>query len=165
MFHGKNALAALPEFYRLMVQTGKHDGFPIRGSEYFARFLTALHGSELFMCYAEIGGVKTALSGAVTVNYGGRFSYVYGASSDFWRNFYPSYLMQWTMIRSAIESGCEVYDFGGVPFYRDDSRPEYGMYRFKKGFGGEVAAYAGQFEKIYRPLVNRAAGIFSAALR
>lgn len=109
------------------------------------------------MCYAEIGGVKTPLSGAVSVNYGERFTYVYGASSDFWRNYCSSYLMQQTMIKAACDGGCDIYDFGGVPFYYDESRPEYGMYRFKKGFGGEVTAYAGEFAKIYRPILNRAA--------
>lgn len=162
----ESAINALDDFYKLMIQTGKRDEFPIRSKEYFVRFLRAL-GKEarLFMCYANIGGFKTPLSGAITVNYGGKFSYVYGASSDFWRNFYPNYLMQWAMINAAHDSGCRVYDFGGVPYYYDKNRREYGMYKFKKGFGGEVAAYAGQFVKSYRPILERAAVIFSAVLR
>lgn len=69
--------------------------------------------------------------------------------------------MQQTMIDAAIERHCRVYDFGGVPFFYDKSRREYGMYRFKKGFGGEIVSYAGQFTKIYRPLLSRAAVLFS----
>lgn len=160
-----DALNALDDFYELMKQTGRRDGFPIRSKEYFAQFICALkEHARLFMCYADING-KTPLSGAITVSYGKHFSYVYGASSDSWRNLYPNYLMQQTMISAALERGDRVYDFGGIPFYYDKSRPEYGMYRFKKGFGGEIISYAGQFTKIYRPVLNRAAVLFSKLSR
>lgn len=164
---GEAAISALGEFYGLMLQTGRRDGFPIRSAEYFTRFLRALgEHANLYMCYARsVDGAKTPLSGAVTVNYGERSVYVYGASSDTNRELYPSYLMQWTMISAAHERGLRVYDFGGIPFYHDKSRREHGIYRFKKGFGGEVRAYAGQFVKVYRPFLERAAVIFSAASR
>lgn len=159
---GEAAIAALHDFYELMKQTGKRDGFPIRSLGYFARFLRSLgEHAALFMCFAEINEVKTPLSGAITVNYGKRSTYVYGASGDEHRELYPSYLMQWTMISASHGRGDSVYDFGGVPFYHDETRREYGIYRFKKGFGGEVKAYAGQFVKVYRPFLERAAVIFS----
>ena len=156
-YSGENAVSLLDDFFALMVQTGKRDGFPIRSKEYFERFIRAFGElSRLFICYAETNGKTIPLSGAITVNYGRKFSYVYGASGDLWRNLYPNYLMQWTMINAALKHGCHVYDFGGVPFYYDDTRREYGMYRFKKGFDGEVVTYAGQLTKIYRPTLYRA---------
>lgn len=159
---GEAAISALPDFYELMRQTGKRDGFPIRSLGYFARFLRSLgEHAALFMCYAELGGVKTPLSGAIAVNYGKRFTYVYGASGDEHRELYPSYLMQWTMITASHRRGDSVYDFGGVPFYHDETRREYGIYRFKKGFGGKVASFAGQFVKVYRPFLEKAAVIFA----
>lgn len=161
---GTGALNALDDFYALMIETGRRDDFPIRSKEYFARLLTALgKHARLYMCSSDLGG-KIALSGAVAVEYGGKFSYVYGASSSDWRELYPCYLMQWTMINAAVESGCRVYDFGGVPYYYDVSRPEYGMYRFKKGFGGELAVYAGELVKVYRPLLTRAAALSAMLL-
>lgn len=163
---GEAAIGALSEFYELMKQTGKRDGFPIRSLEYFTRFLRALgERALLYMCYAEIDKAKTPLSGAITVSCGKRSVYVYGASSDTNRELYPNYLMQWTMIKAAYERGCGVYDFGGVPFYRDKTRREYGIYRFKKGFGGEVVSCEGQFVKVYRPLLEKAAVIFSELSR
>lgn len=155
---GKAATNALGDFYEMMKQTGRRDGFPIRSEEYFTRFMRALDGHAcLYMCYANIGGAKTPLSGAITVNYGKRSVYVYGASSDINRELYPNYLMQWTMISAAYERGLRVYDFGGVPFFHDKTRREYGIYGFKKGFGGKVKAYAGQFVKVFRPILERAA--------
>lgn len=160
---GTEAQNALDDFYALMIETGRRDGFPIRSREYFAGFLAALgEHARLYMCYSTLGG-KTPLSGAVSVEYGGRFSYVYGASSGSWRELYPCYLMQWTMISDAVRHGCRVYDFGGVPYYYDAARPEYGMYRFKKGFGGEVVSYVGELVKVYRPILTHMAS-FSATL-
>ena len=31
----------------------------------------------------------------------------------------------------------------------------YGLYRFKRGFGGQVDELAGEFDRIYRPVTNR----------
>lgn len=53
------------------------------------------------------------------------------------------------MIKWALQSGCSHYDFMGVPYYYDESHPNYGVYRFKKGFNGRVASYAGDFDYLY----------------
>lgn len=64
----------------------------------------------------------------------------------------PNYLMQWEMIRWALAGGCTVYDFGAVPHFLEPGHPAYGIYRFKKGFGGRVAEWAGEFDWVYRPV-------------
>ena len=61
----------------------------------------------------------------------------------------PNYLMQWEMIRWAVEAGCELYDFQGVPCWYDTSHPNYGVYRFKTGFCGRLAIYAGEFRMVF----------------
>ena len=94
-----------------------------------------------------------AISGAITTNFGGKACYVYGASDNECRNHMPNYLMQWEMIRWALETGCTVYDFQGVS---GNLSPEgnhmYGLYRFKKGFNGQLDELAGEFDYVYRPL-------------
>lgn len=143
---------ALDDFYMLMEETGKRDGFCIRSREYFSRMLDNLgEHCRLYMCYYE----GHPVSGAVCVQYAGKTCYVYGASTALYRNVMPNYLMQWNMICWAVESGCWLYDFQGIPFYKDETHPNYGVYRFKKGFNGEVMTYAGEFSKCY----NRAAKI------
>lgn len=136
----------LNDFLMLMRQTGKRDGFAIRSKEYFKRMMESLGDDcRLYMCYKD--GVP--LSGAVCVRYGARTCYVYGASSDEHRGLMPNYLMQWSMICWACESGSRLYDFMGVPHYDDPAHSNYGVYRFKQGFGGQVAVYAGEFEYVY----------------
>lgn len=147
-------IEGLEDFYPLMEETGARDNFPVRSYEYFKRFIEGLgENCRLFICYADIEGRKTPLSGAVAVRYSDVVTYVYGASSNEHRILYPNYLMQWTMINWATESGCSLYDFGGIPCFRDKDSPKYGIYKFKKGFGGEVVCYAGDFVKEFNPVL------------
>lgn len=133
---------ALDDFYELMLQTSARDGFTPRSKSYFENFIRSLGDCcRLYMCYQG----DTPLSGAITTNYAGRTFYVYGASSNEHRNLMPNYLMQWTMMQWAIETGCSIYDFGGIAFYEDESNPAHGVYKFKRGFGGRVCVYAGEF--------------------
>ena len=60
----------------------------------------------------------------------------------------PNHLMQWTMIQWAVETGCDIYDFMGVPHYDDETHSNYGVYKFKKGFNGYAEKYLGEFNYI-----------------
>ncbi len=157
----KCGVEALDDFYPLMKQTGRRDGILIRPREYFERFLNSFPEEQcrLFMCYAEIDGREVPLSGAVAVRYGKTGTYVYGASSDHHRNLYPNYLMQFEMMNWAVEGGCDMYDFGGIPHYDDETNPAYGLYRFKKGFNGEIVVYAGEYTYDFRPNTAKLADI------
>ena len=92
------------------------------------------------------------ISGAVCTNYAGKTCYVYGASDNSDREVMPNYLMQWEMIRWAVETGCTVYDFQGVSGNLDPNSHMYGLYRFKSGFRGSMDELAGEFDYIYSPL-------------
>ena len=78
--------------------------------------------------------------------------YLYGASSNRHRNLMPNYLIQWEMIRWAREQGCTLYDFRGVSGDLNEDNPLYGLYRFKKGFGGEFTEFIGEWDQIYSPV-------------
>lgn len=148
----------LPEFERLMVETGKRDGFRVRTQEYFERMMDGLgERCRLYLCDYQ----GQPLSGAICVQYGGRTCYVYGASTAAHRETMPNYLMQWEMIRWALQSGCEIYDFQGVPCWYDSNHPNYGVYRFKTGFNGRLAVYAGEFRMVFS---KRYKSVFDKAL-
>lgn len=140
----------LDEFYRLMQITGKRDDFEVRPKSYFAQMLEHLPFCRMYLCFFE----GKVVSGAITTQYAGKTCYVYGASDNEYRNHMPNYLMQWEMIKWAIESGGYLYDFQGIPFYQDETSPFFGIYRFKRGFGGEVVEFAGDFDKIYNRVID-----------
>lgn len=153
-FYGKEKLK---DFCMLMEETGKRDGFCTRSMEYFEKIMDAFgEHCRLYMCYKD----DIPLSGAIAINYGGKVAYVYGASSSQHRDLMPNHLMQWTMIKWAIETGCIIYDFQGVPHFDDENHPNYGVYRFKKGFNGYVKRYAGEFDFVANPLIYRFAKLF-----
>ena len=74
----------------------------------------------------------------------------------------PTYLLQWEAIRWAKEKGCTQYDLWGVPDEDDETLEAnftdrndglWGVYRFKRGFGGEVKRAALAWDKVYNPIL------------
>ena len=67
------------------------------------------------------------IAATIPIQYGNKTWYLYGASDNAYRNAMPNYLLQWEMIRWAIESGCEIYDFRGVSGRAFDGRGNYNL--------------------------------------
>lgn len=154
----------VPAFHRIMEETGRRDGFVTRSAEYFGRMHAAMaHKGRMRLYLAYYGGELVA--GTVTLMYGGKCWYLYGASSDGHRNVMATYLLQWEAIKWAIAEGCRVYDFRGVSGDMDEKNPLYGIYRFKKGFNGELVELQGQMDLVLRPFTRFAVGFGFAALR
>ena len=148
---------AIDDFYELMTQTSGRAGFTIRSKEYYAKILNSFDPEQcrLFMCYIDEDGKRVPLAGSICMRYGGRTVFAYSGSADHHRNLYPNYLMQWVMIQWAMEGGCELYDFGGVMYYWDPNNRASGVYKFKKGFSGEIITYAGDFSYTFKPLLTK----------
>jgi peptidoglycan pentaglycine glycine transferase (the first glycine) len=77
---------------------------------------------------------------------GGRAWYMVGASLPIHREKMPNHLLQWEAMRWAQEQGCTVYDMWGAPDELDESDPLWGVYRFKRGFGGEFVRHIGAWD-------------------
>jgi peptidoglycan pentaglycine glycine transferase (the first glycine) len=150
----------LPAFYRLMQLTAKRDGFGIHTYDYYETshrlFVPSDQGRLLL---AEYRG--DLLAGLVVLAFGDTACYMYGASSDEHRNLMPAYLLQWEAMRWAREKGCRVYDLWGVPDEDEETleaqfttRSEglWGVYRFKRGFGGRLVRTVGAWDLVYAPL-------------
>lgn len=132
---------AADEFSRLMEITGRRDGFLVRNADYFRLLLKNFGpGARLYMAYHQ----GKAIAGTLAVRYGDKVWYLYGASSDENRELMPNYLLQWSMICWAVESGCRIYDFRGVSGDLSPENPLYGLYKFKKGFGGDFTEFVGE---------------------
>ena len=64
----------------------------------------------------------------------------------------PNYLLQWEMIKIALQRHSDIYDLRGVPGLADDSN---GLYRFKKGFGATYTEFVGEVYIPFKPLTYR----------
>ncbi|AVF26449.1 aminoacyltransferase FemX [Paenibacillus larvae subsp. larvae] len=70
---------------------------------------------------------------------------VSGASDNVFRDYMPNYLIQWEMMKEAKKRGCTMYDFGGISGDLSPDNPLWGLYKFKKGFGGQFLEFIGEF--------------------
>lgn len=148
-------------FYRLMQVTGQRDGFGVHSRDYFRRAYELFHPSGMCVLFnAEYTG--HLLAGLMVFARGRRAWYFYGASNDEERSRMPAYLLQWEAMRWAKSRGCSEYDLWGVPDadeteleagFTDRSDGLWGVYRFKRGFGGALVRSAGAWERAYLPLV------------
>ncbi len=140
----------LPVFYALLQETATRDRFLIRSYSYF---------NDIWDQFVERGMAKLFLAeyegkvvaGTLAFIMGDKAWYLYGASGNQYRNVMPNYLLQWEMIRWAKENGCRMYDFRGVSGDLSEDNPLYGLYRFKKGFNGELVEFIGEYDLLFSP--------------
>ena len=137
-----NSPQALDLFYHTHEIMAKRQHITYRPKEYFERVLDVF-GDHVRVYLAHDD--EEVLSGAIAMNYGDRVWYMYGGSTNNKRNLMPNYLMQWEMIKWAIETNKTVYDFGGIfEIDLDD-----GLYRFKNGFTNGVTEYIGEIDRVF----------------
>lgn len=141
--------AALQSFSQLMEVTGERDHFVVRNKAYFLALMGQMkEHAQLFIAYCN----DEPIAGAIEIIYGNKAWYLYGASANCHRDKMPNYLLQWKMICCAIEMGCTIYDFRGVPGDLSKENPLYGLYQFKKGFSGTFTKFSGLFTYPLRPV-------------
>jgi lipid II:glycine glycyltransferase (peptidoglycan interpeptide bridge formation enzyme) len=153
----------LDGFYKMMQVTGGRDGFGVHSLEYYRRAYELFHPiGTCELLVAEFEGKP--LAAMMAFARGKRGWYVYGASNDEERNRMPTYLLQWEAMRWARSKGAEEYDLWGVPDENEDkleaefeSRHDglWGVYRFKRGFGGELKRASQAMDKVYNPLLYK----------
>ncbi len=153
----------LEAFHEMLLVTGGRDGFGVHALEYYRRAYELFHPigmAELLL--AEYEGKP--LAALMVFGRGKRAWYVYGASNDEERSRMPTYLLQWEAMRWAKARGCEVYDLWGVPDEEEaaleggfESRGDglWGVYRFKRGFGGELKRAIQALDRVYQPLLYK----------
>lgn len=96
----------------------------------------------------ESGDEDVYLSGAIYLHFGDKGWYLYGASSNEFRDAMPNYTMQWAMIQKSIELGKDVYDFWGAPGDTSEDNHLHGLYKFKKSFGGDFIEHIGEYDLV-----------------
>ena len=147
-------------FYQLMQVTGERDAFGVHSKEYYQRALDLFEprGNCALFC-AEFE--EQPLAGLMVFAHGKRAWYFYGASSSQHRHLMPTYLLQWKAMQWAKAQGCSQYDLWGVPDEDQDTLEAnfldrhdnlWGVYRFKRGFGGELRRTVSAWDRVYNPL-------------
>ena len=160
------------EFHRMAILTAERDLFSVHTRAYYQGvydLLGAQGNCELLTAYFG----HQALASLMAVRAGENAYYLYGASYDLERNRMPTYLIQWEAMKWAKSRGCKYYDLWGIPDLEEEElektfneKPSHeglwGVYRFKRGFGGQVKRSVGAWDKIYNERMYR---IYTTYLR
>lgn len=147
----------LEGFMDLHEETARRQKFAVRPREYYRRLMRELP-ARLIVAKKE----GELMAGAVILTFGEEAFYFYGASTRQGDNLYASYLAQFEALSAARREGAKRYDMYGIPCAPTEDHPLWGVYKFKKKFGGREERYAGTHEKKLRPLQ---AGIFKAGIK
>lgn len=142
----------LETFYKILVETGIRDNFFVRSITYFEKIYDCLSPEHVKILNAEYNG--EVIASTMAIIYGDKIWYLYGGSLNKYRNLMPNYLLQFEMMKIGLENECSTYDFRGVSGYKDKTDPQYGVYRFKKGFNGELVEFINELYIIFNPVMN-----------
>jgi peptidoglycan pentaglycine glycine transferase (the first glycine) len=163
--------ADLETFLRLLEATARRQGFSAHPRTYYEQMWRTF-GARGHACLlvAEHDGV--ALSGNFLLGYGDSTVYKAGGWSGTRGNIRPNELLQWTGMQWGRARGYRYYDFEG--FRRSTGQallsehpPDLstdGVAYFKLGFGGDVTAFPGTYDRAYRPLLADALRRFAPQL-
>ena len=139
----------LQQFQDILETTGTRDGFFIRKKEYFEHLYDSFDKEHLKLVFADYQGKPIAC--VLNVFYGNKEWYLYGGSLNEHRNVMSTYLLQWEMIKQAIERKMDCYDFRGV-CATDETHYNEGLYRFKKGFNADFIEFMDMY-KVYNKFI------------
>jgi lipid II:glycine glycyltransferase (peptidoglycan interpeptide bridge formation enzyme) len=154
--------ADLDTFHHLLEVTAKRASFPIRSREYYRQEWNTLAPRgylKLFLALHE----GEVLAVQMTVAFSGKAATFHSGSFDApaYRKLKPNELLMWQSLKWAKAQGCTTYDVWGIPdevgehLSRGQPLPEeqkgglWGVYHFKRGFGGDVVYYVGAYDFVY----------------
>ncbi len=162
--------ADLDAFYQIMTDTAARARFGIHSRAYYEHAL-AQFGDAMRLLLAEREGqtLATAIVGAA----GTTALYLYSGSTADGLKYGAQHAIQWEALQWARQRGCTTYDFWGIPDALGRARtaddeaasaalesearqdPLYGVFRFKKGFGGRIVRYLPAYDHVLLALPYR----------
>jgi peptidoglycan pentaglycine glycine transferase (the first glycine) len=144
--------ADLDSFYRIYQTTSERDQFFIHDKGHYddvMRLFSTGNRAALFLAEHE----GKAIAGIIVLRLGRWSWYMYGASSNEQRNLMPNHLLQWNGMQWARAQGCWYYNFRGIPDILEEGQELWGVYVFKRGFGGYAIRSLQTHDLVYQPLI------------
>jgi len=147
--------ADMEAYYNIYKETSERDGFFIHPLDYYKAILNTFGSQGRAVLYiAEHEG--EVLAARVLVCMGKWCWDMYGASSNNKRNLKATYLLQYRCFQWAKEHNCDYFDFRTIPTILEPGQDMWGVYEFKRGFGGFSRLNISTQDYIYRPLLAKA---------
>lgn len=152
---------AVERLAQLVRETEARSGVTGRGTDRIRVAWHAFAGRRMAAIVEAWAGERIMASGMVVV-VGDRSFYLFSGSSRELPGepkVFPSYAMQWEMIRTARRMGARTHDLWGIaPEGAGFEHRWYGIGTFKRSFGGQSVTWAGSWDLVLRPRLYRARG-------
>lgn len=104
---------------------------------------------ELYESYQTKYGDKIPLAGTMSIVCGKEYLNLFGGAYEEFMHYDAQYLIKWHTMKEALNLGCEIYNFYGISGnFEKENNDMYGVYEFKRGFGGRVVELIGEFDLI-----------------
>lgn len=107
--------------------------------------------------HKKYGQDDITLSTSFYTYYYDRVYYWYSGSNTDFRNLRAVKVQMWDIIKDSVNQGYNSIDFMGTSGILDPQDKNYGLYEFKKSFGGDWEEYIGEFDLIINPIVYKIA--------
>ena len=88
------------------------------------------------------------LGGILFLVHGNEVLSLVGGSYEEFMEFQSAYTVHWAGCKYAIENGYKRYNFYGITGDFREENPLYGLYLFKRGYGGRVVELIGEFDLV-----------------
>ena len=150
----------LDVFYNILDTTTEIKNFSIHDQSFYEKaWYTFQKVGKVKLLFARYQGQTVA--GKMIFIHGDRSLHFWGGTTYEGRDSYASYLIQWEAIKWAIAQKCRYTDLWGIPdeiadlmsngheIPKDQQGGLWGVYNFKRGFGGEIESYVGAYDYVY----------------
>jgi len=142
-------------YLKLLVETGKRQGFFIHNQKYHENLWNILKSSDIphiFLAKFQ----NQVLSAFMIFKFKDKIYYPYGASTENNRQVMAPNLLMWEVIRWAKSQGCKSFDmWGALPPDAKEGDYGYGFHRFKIGYGPKLVKFIGTYDYVINPLLYR----------
>ena len=130
-------------FYDLMKKTAERNKFNLHPEIYYKNIFTNCEKNKnAFLVIANYNSKILVIN--LVLLYGEMVYFVFGASSDEFKNLMASHLSHWKTIIEVKKLDLKIYNFGAV------GEEFEGISRFKKRFGGELLEHSDSYDLVLK---------------
>lgn len=149
-------------YYDLLKETSERDHFFIHGKEYHKEILRKFAAVDNAVIYiAEHEGEPVAAK--MLIRFGNRCWDMFAGTSKKKPALPKSHILQYHSFQWAKAHHCTHFDFRTIPENLEAGEEMWGVYHYKKGFGGFSQLHMATQDYVYRPLIYRTWRLFVEA--
>jgi lipid II:glycine glycyltransferase (peptidoglycan interpeptide bridge formation enzyme) len=143
----REGVGGIDEFYEAMQATARRAKLVLRPLKYY-RSVLDLFGNDATLINSYLD--NQLISSGLYVKFGNKVWALYGGITYKHSHIQVGHALEWEGMKWAKEKGAQWFDFFGIPVFRESeskrNKEIYGIYRFKRTFGGEELDFIGEYD-------------------